>query len=99
MKKATGRMLANNIELLKAMHQVVSWMNHEDAYNWWIMTVHDGANEDDFEFIGADPEEMQHVCKVFRRIVGRFGKDGWCTYVPGEGPCKAFGEESNDDVE
>ena len=99
MEKITGLMLARNVELLKAMHEIVSYMNHEAAYEWWILTVPDGANEDDFEFIGSDPDEMDHACRLFRRIVGRFGKDGWCTYSQDEGPLRSFGEDGNDDVE
>ena len=79
MATITGNSLKNSVELLKCMNEVVAYLDDDRAYESWIWTVPDGADDDDYESIAEDSDEMDHVCRSFRQIVGHYGKDGWCT--------------------
>jgi hypothetical protein len=72
------------LETVKAMHQIVSYMNDEDAYMSWINLVPDQATEEDF--VDLAENDMDEVAKLFREILARFGKSGWCLEN-----CKTFG--------
>lgn len=79
MTETTRTTVSNNVRLLKAMNEVVVLMNDERAYESWIITVPDGADDDDFEDIAMRDDEMDDVCRLFRSIVGRYGRAGWFT--------------------
>lgn len=79
MTETTRTTVSNNVRLLKAMNEVVVLMNDERAYESWILTVPDGADDDDFGDIAMRDDEMDDVCRLFRAIVGRYGKAGWFT--------------------
>lgn len=95
---AISNKVRNNIELLKAMHAVVSFMSHEEAYMWWILLVPDEPSEEDFEFIAEHDDDMDHVCHLFRNIVKAYGKDGWFTAFLAEKreEIVAYGEDKED---
>ena len=93
MNKASKR---NNVELLRAMNEVILWLNDERAYESWILTVPDEADDDDFEWIAERDEDMDHVCRRFRQLVSHYGKDGWFTKLETRGkPCelRVYGAE------
>ena len=96
--KVEGQSRNRSQELLECMDIVVKYMNDERAYERWILAVPDGADEDDFIAIAGDSEEMDHVCRLFRRIVDGYGKRGWFTYFnDGErAPIAAYGEDKED---
>lgn len=98
MCKMTKADMANNAELMKAMNIVVGYLNDERAYESWILTVPDGADDDDFDGIAEDPELVDHICMRFRQVVGAYGEDGWFTVAPfaiGEehGPLICYGSD------
>ena len=76
MKDSTIR---NNVERLKSMHTVIRFCNDEDAYCSWISLIPDEPDEDDFEFIAGDEEEMKDACSLFRRLIKTCGQDGFFT--------------------
>lgn len=82
-----------NVELLKAMDTVVSFMNDEMAMGPWLMTgVPDDADEDDFEFIASDDELMDVACACFGMVMREYSKAGWFTNHGGEPPFVAYGD-------
>lgn len=82
--KATRIERANNLKLLKAMHEVVMCLNDEDAIEPWLFLVPDEPDEDDFAFIAGDHELMDAVCRSFRHRIAQGGKAGWLpTCIPG----------------
>lgn len=76
-----SRMIKARIELLKAMHLIMQTMNNEEAYFAWINTMPDEPQEDDFEFIAGDEEELKECVQAFKRIFVAYQKDG--IYVGG----------------
>lgn len=84
--------ISMNIELLKAMDTVVSYLNDEEAIEPWLMCgVPDGADHDDYEDIASDDELMDLACATFGRVMRTASKDGWFTNYAMEGPCRAYG--------
>ena len=91
-EKRTERM--NNLELAKAMHTVVKFMNHEDAEEAFAYILPPDATEDDFLGVAEDAEEMEAMCQSFRRVIRWWGKHGWFTnYAGNEPPFNAYGAD------
>lgn len=59
-------------KLLEHMHEIVSSLNDEGAYEWWICTVPDGADEDDFDYIADDVELCSEICELFGKIIHEY---------------------------
>ena len=81
-----------NIELLKAMDTVVSYLNNEEAIEPWLMCgVPDGADHDDYESIASDDELMDLACATFGLVMRIASMYGWFTNYAMEGPYRAYG--------
>ena len=79
-------------ELIKAMNEVVGYLNHEDGYARWIYIVPDGASPEDLKDIAEDPELMDLACKSFTSIIRAYGKYGYFT-----GKRKAWGQTAREE--
>ena len=94
----TEKYLKDRIELLKAMHTIVTSMNHEGAYyNSWIYLVPDCPSEDDFADIAEDDDDMEECAKLFMTLMSNYGKFGLC--VSGDwdqDEFKTFGQTSDE---
>ena len=63
--------------ILRSMDYIIRTMQHENAYEEWILVVPDEADEQDFEEIAQDDEGWSETCSWFRTLVKRYGKYGW----------------------
>lgn len=70
------------LKLLKAMDTVVTCINDEEAYMWWVNIVPDQATESDFRFIVEDDEEYEAAVRVFGQICKNFLETG--IYIDGD---------------
>ena len=66
--------IKTRIAVLKAMDSAVRNMNHEDAFDFWIIDVPDEASEDDFLYIAQDTEEYTRVVHRYAVIMIDYGK-------------------------
>lgn len=68
----------NRIEILKAMHTIMTYMNNENAY-WSLVTlgVPDEPQEDDFESIAEDEDSFNEVAEHFTEVFKEYSKDGF----------------------
>lgn len=66
----------NNLEKIKMMHQVMMYMNDDNAYWEWVCIVPDCPDESDFEDISNDPKEMKEAETLFKALLGEFGVSG-----------------------
>lgn len=68
----------DKFEILKAMNLIVKNMNNQDAYEEWIYTIPDQANDDDLMDIASDKDESvyREACHDFRRICANYLDDG-----------------------
>lgn len=98
--KITGMMSVRefneNRKLLKAMHEVIMYMNDEECVIPWLYVVPDCPTEEDFEDIASDREAMDMACACFRRIVEQSGKHGWFTNYSVIGPLTAYGADKEE---
>lgn len=62
--------------LLKSMHEIISHLNNEDAYDQWIYTVPDGASDEDFHEIAEDSTLFQDSCQLFVCLMNDYLEDG-----------------------
>lgn len=65
------------MSVLRSMDYLIRMMNHEDAYEIWILVVPDEADECDFMDIAQDDEEYESVCRTFVKLVKQYGRYGW----------------------
>ena len=65
--------LLNNIKL---MHNVMTSMNNENAYNFWIYVCPDEPSEDDFIYIASDEDEYKDCEDTFYSLFKKYAKDG-----------------------
>lgn len=72
-------------KLAKAMHEVICSLNDEGAYMTWIYLVPDDADDDDLMWFAEDESEFDDLCRLFNKLIKRYGKSGYCFGV------KAFG--------
>ena len=68
--------MAKRIALLKAQHEIIKYMNNEEAYMEWINIVPDCPTEDDFEFIAEDEELFADAMECFKDIMNTYLDDG-----------------------
>jgi len=66
--------IRSRVNVLKAMDSAVRNMNHEDAFDFWIIDVPDEASEDDFLYIAQDTEEYTRVVHRYAVIMIDYGK-------------------------
>ena len=73
-----AKLILQKFELLKAMNTIVKYMNDEDAYSRWILTVPDAADDDELMEIAGDEDDeiFGEACKEFRRIVNKYMPEG-----------------------
>lgn len=69
--------------LLKAMGEIVSNMNNEEAYyeSGWLYLWPDEADDDELREIAEDAQYFDDVANCFFRICKTYGKDGFCTIM------------------
>jgi hypothetical protein len=68
----------NRIEILKAMHTIMTYMNNENAYwSWVTLGVPDEPQEDDFESIAEDEDSFNEVAEHFTEVFKEYSKDGF----------------------
>ena len=63
---------------VKAMNLLVLALNNENAYTRWIVTVPDGATDEDLLDISRDDNMMNEVTEEFIRIMNAYGWSGFC---------------------
>lgn len=64
------------IEVLKAMHTIVTNMNDEYAYELWITEgMPDEPDEYDFQEVAR--EYFEETTAVFTNVIKRYGKNGY----------------------
>lgn len=64
------------IEVLKAMHTIVTNMNDEYAYELWITEgMPDCPDEYDFQDVAR--EYFEETTAVFTNVIKRYGKNGY----------------------
>ena len=64
-------------EILKYMHECMIYMNHEGAYETWIINGVPGCpNECDFESIAENEEEFYEVVGLWYRLYTKYRKYG-----------------------
>lgn len=64
------------IEVLKAMHTIVTNMNDEYAYNLWTTEgMPDCPDEYDFQDVAR--EYFEETTAVFTNVIKRYGKNGY----------------------
>lgn len=68
--------MAKRIALLKAQHEIIKYMNNEEAYMEWINIVPDCPQDDDFEFIAEDEELFADAMECFKNIMNLYLDDG-----------------------
>ena len=77
---SNNKCIENNVELVRAMNTVISFLNDEGAIEPWLMDYPDGADEDDLCCIAEDNELMDWLCANFKERIRRSGKHGWYTF-------------------
>lgn len=64
------------IEVLKAMHTIVTNMNDEYAYELWVTEgMPDEPDEYDFQEVAR--EYFEETTAVFTNVIKRYGKNGY----------------------
>ena len=63
---------------VKAMNLLVLALNDENAYTRWIVTVPDGATDEDLLDISQDDNMMNEVTEEFLCIMSAYGWEGFC---------------------
>lgn len=82
----SAKHILNNKELLAAMDTVVSYLNHEDGIEPWLMCgLPDAWDGDDLGDVASDMELMDGACRAFRHSM-LYARFGWFT--------KPFGDDS-----
>lgn len=66
-------------DLINAMNLIVLNMNNENAYDLWLWTYPDGADEDDVREMAESNVMFDDVADAFFRVCKAYGKDGLCT--------------------
>lgn len=67
------------VKILKAMHEIISSLNDEEAYMDWIeIGVPDEPVDDDFRFIASDETSYKSVLDAFKRIYTEYADSGFC---------------------
>lgn len=71
----------DRIKMLESMHYLILSLNDESAYfgSWIIFAIPDGATDYDFEDIAEDDGMFDEVCKLFTRLIKKYGDSGYCT--------------------
>ena len=83
-------------EIITAMHELIRSLNNEGAYfSHWIYLVPDGATEEDLIDMADNDEEFDEVCRLFNRLIARYGKYGYCL----TDGTKAWGGKDDEDDE
>lgn len=62
------------IEKLKNMHNVMQYMNNENAYWEWALFCPDCPEEEDFEFITEN--SMEEAEELFESLLDTYGECG-----------------------
>lgn len=65
------------IELVKSMHNIISTIDDERAYQKWAYVVPDGATTEDFEHIAANEELYNSTTVLFTTIIKAYGGGGY----------------------
>ena len=60
----------------KAMHEIISSLNNENAYASWIYLMPDSPTEEDFQDFGENPEMFNELCNKFANLLGIYLCDG-----------------------
>lgn len=60
----------------KAMHEIISSLNNENAYESWIYLMPDSPTEEDFKDFGENPEMFNELCNKFVNLLGIYLCDG-----------------------
>ena len=72
-----GIKLHKRMSILRSMDYIIRTMNHEEAYEIWILIVPDEADEFDCMEIAEDNESFEYTCETFARLIDAFSKYGW----------------------
>lgn len=77
--KIGEKLIKERYNLLKSMHNVICFMNMEDAYLVWIHYIPDEATSEDLLEIclDSDFEEFNEIVEAFKRIMESYGKFGF----------------------
>lgn len=68
-------------KLIENMNEIVCNMNNEYAYDLWILTFPDDADEEEIREIAEDEAMFDDVVDAFFKVCKIYGKDGLCTYT------------------
>lgn len=76
-----GRNIDLQRKLIENMNEIVCHMNNEYAYELWILTYPDGADEDEVREMAEmdDGKYFDEIAAAFFRVCKAYGKDGMCT--------------------
>lgn len=69
--------MKERFNVVKAMNLLVLALNDENAYTRWIVTVPDGATDEDLLDISRDDNMMNEVTEEFIRIMNAYGRSGF----------------------
>ncbi|MBQ9041439.1 MAG: hypothetical protein IJ111_01325 [Eggerthellaceae bacterium] len=72
-----NQMIEERITTLQSMDHVIMMMQHEMAYETWILRVPDEADYDDFLDIASDDLSWHLAQRAFTAIIRDYGKHGW----------------------
>ena len=61
---------------VKAMHEIITLLNNENAYTSWIYLMPDCPTEDDFKDFGENSEMFNELCNKFVNLLGIYLCDG-----------------------
>ena len=75
------QIVADRIDHVRKMHELVCSLNHEGAYEWWSA---DGVPDcpidpDDFRDFAEDDEMYEELIGLFLKILAKYGKYGFVT--------------------
>lgn len=72
-----SREIEERVKVLQSMDEVIRAMEHEMAYENWILVVPDEADYEDFEDIANDEWLWNETQKAFVSVVKEYGRHGW----------------------
>lgn len=63
-------------EQAKAMHEIITALNNENAYASWVYLMPDCPTEEDFQDFAENPSMFDELCNKFVNLLGIYLCDG-----------------------